>query len=96
MIERVLEPAGVGFSYNDGPIVDRSTIAAEDIWTFLQLFYKRFEEYSGKLHIAGESYGGTYVPHIASTIWKKNKASLGGSGSIFINLTSIIIGNGAC
>ncbi|KAF8602091.1 peptidase S10 serine carboxypeptidase [Ceratobasidium sp. AG-I] len=88
------QPAGVGFSYNDGPMIGRSTVAAEDMWTFLQLFYNRFGQYSGELHIAGESYGGTYVPHIASEIWKKNKAPLAGSGSLYINLTSIIMGNG--
>ncbi|KAG8738165.1 hypothetical protein FRC10_007224 [Ceratobasidium sp. 414] len=91
-----LEPAGVGYSYNSGPMIDNSFIAAEDMWAFLQLFYKRFPQYQGKLHVAGESYAGTYVPHIASAIHKNNKALAEESvaGHQHINLTSIILGNG--
>jgi cathepsin A (carboxypeptidase C) len=37
------EPAGVGYSYTDGPVIDSSFIAADDIWAFLQLFYKEFD-----------------------------------------------------
>ncbi|KAF8602101.1 alpha/beta-hydrolase [Ceratobasidium sp. AG-I] len=92
------QPAGVGYSYNDGPTVDNSFIAADDLWAFLQLFYKRFDQYSGELHVAGESYGGTYIPHIASSIHKHNKALENkvyvANQSQHINLTSILIGNG--
>ncbi|KAG8700409.1 hypothetical protein FRC09_005970 [Ceratobasidium sp. 395] len=91
-----LEPAGVGYPYNTGPTVDDSFIAAEDIWTFLQLLYQRFPQYTGALHVAGESYAGMYVPHIASVIFKNNKALAKGliAGHQHVNLTSIILGNG--
>ncbi|KAF8602094.1 serine carboxypeptidase [Ceratobasidium sp. AG-I] len=91
------QPAGVGFSYNNGPTVDDSFIAADDMWAFLQLFYKRFDQYSGELHVSGESYAGTYIPHIASSIYRHNKALENKyipSQSQHINLTSVLIGNG--
>ena len=67
------------------------------MWAFLQLFYKRFDQYSGELHVAGESYAGTYIPHIASSIYKYNKALKNeylSNQSRYVNLTSILIGNG--
>ncbi|KAG9091394.1 hypothetical protein FS749_016584 [Ceratobasidium sp. UAMH 11750] len=90
------QPAGVGYSYNSGPIIDNSFIAADDMWAFLQLFYRRFPQYQGELHVAGESYSGTYVPHIASAIHKRNKALAKElvTGHQHINLTSILLGNG--
>ncbi|KAF8602097.1 peptidase S10 serine carboxypeptidase [Ceratobasidium sp. AG-I] len=88
------QPAGVGYSYNDGPRVGDSYIAAEDMWAFLQIFYKRFGEYSGQLHVAGESYGGTYIPHIARAIYNNNKALGARDNLVHVNLTSILIGNG--
>lgn len=88
------QPAGVGYSYNDGQRVGDSFIAAEDMWAFLQLFYSRFDQYSGELHVAGESYGGTYIPHIASAIHQNNKALGAQDGLVYVNLTSILLGNG--
>ncbi|CAE6479344.1 unnamed protein product [Rhizoctonia solani] len=89
------QPAGVGYSYNTGSGVSDSFVAAEDMWSFLQLFYKRFGQYAGELHVAGESYAGTYVPHVANAIWKNNQ-KLGKSNDelVKVNLTSILIGNG--
>ncbi|KAG8790905.1 hypothetical protein FRC12_010700 [Ceratobasidium sp. 428] len=91
-----LEPAGVGYSYNTGPKFDDSFIATEDIWAFLQLLYERFPQYAGELHVAGELYAGMYVPHIASVIFKNNKALTKGliAGHQHINLSSILLGNG--
>ncbi|KAF8602092.1 peptidase S10 serine carboxypeptidase [Ceratobasidium sp. AG-I] len=88
------QPAGVGYSYNDGPPVADSYIVADDMWAFLQLFYKRFDEYSGDLHVAGESYGGTYIPHIARAIHENNRALDNQGDLVHINLTSILLGNG--
>ncbi|KAG8710788.1 hypothetical protein FRC09_020937 [Ceratobasidium sp. 395] len=90
------QPAGVGYSYNTGSTIDNSFIAADDMWAFLQLFYERFPEYKGELHVAGESYAGTYVPHIASAIYKHNKALAKElvTDQQHINMTSIILGNG--
>lgn len=90
-----VEPAGVGYSYNDGARVGDSYIAAEDMWALLQLFYKQFGEYSGELHVAGESYAGTYIPHIARAIHENNKALGGRDDLVHVNLTSILLGNGS-
>ncbi|CAE6369842.1 unnamed protein product [Rhizoctonia solani] len=89
------QPAGVGYSYNTGSVMTNSFDAAADMWVVLQLFYQRFSEYAGELHIAGESYAGVYIPYIARTIWENNK-KVGGSdgGWLKINLTSIMIGGG--
>lgn len=88
------QPAGVGYSYNTGPTVDNSFVAADDMWVFLQLFYKRFGGYSRELHVAGESYGGTYVPHIARAVWEKNKQVKKNKELEKVELASILIGNG--
>ncbi|KEP50122.1 serine carboxypeptidase [Rhizoctonia solani 123E] len=88
------QPAGVGYSYNTGTGVSDSFVAAEDMWSFLQLFYKRFGQYAGELHVAGESYGGTYVPHIANAIWKNNQKLEKSDELVRVNLSSILIGNG--
>ncbi|KAG8649012.1 hypothetical protein MANES_08G061200v8 [Manihot esculenta] len=65
-------PAGVGFSYS----VDTSfyntvndTITAQDSLKFLQNWLVKFPEYKSRdLFIAGESYGGHYVPQLAELI----------------------------
>ncbi|THH01381.1 hypothetical protein EW026_g1309 [Hermanssonia centrifuga] len=69
------QPADVGYSYSSGGApVDNSPVAAEDVYAFLQLFLSRYPEYeSAPFHVAGESYGGTYVPHIVSEIHRRNK-----------------------
>jgi cathepsin A (carboxypeptidase C) len=70
--------------------------AAVDVHAFLQLFFSRFPELSAKpFHIAGESWGGQVVPHIALTIFHKNQEiALGKSLGKKINLASILLGNG--
>ena len=92
------QPVNVGYSYSDdGSKVDRSAIAGEDVYAFFQLFFASFPEYaSAKFHMASESYGGTYTPHAASIIHKKNKelASAPIPGLTRINLASVIIANG--
>jgi cathepsin A (carboxypeptidase C) len=92
------QPVNVGFSYSDdGSKVDRSTVAGEDVYAFFQLFFASFPEYaSAKFHMASESYGGTYTPHTASIIHKKNKelAIAPIPGFTRINLASVILANG--
>ncbi|PSR72051.1 hypothetical protein PHLCEN_2v12081 [Hermanssonia centrifuga] len=99
------QPADVGYSYSSGGVpVDNSPVAAEDVYAFLQLFLSRYPEYeSAPFHVAGESYGGTYVPHIVSEIHRRNKkldVSDGGSPSTLrkdlkkIHLESVILANG--
>ncbi|CAG8548040.1 30680_t:CDS:2 [Racocetra persica] len=78
------QPTNSGYSY--GPNVTTTTAAEDDVYAFLQTFFDKFPQYSKlKFHIAGESYGGHYVPVLASNIKTKNSN---------INLESILIANG--
>ncbi|CAE6449683.1 unnamed protein product [Rhizoctonia solani] len=90
------QPVGVGYSYTTGPTMTNSSDAAADMWVLLQMFYRRFGEYAGELHIAGESYAGVYIPYIARAIWKNNKkvGDYDGGDFLKISLTSIMIGGG--
>ncbi|KAL4068599.1 Alpha/Beta hydrolase protein [Scleroderma yunnanense] len=91
------QPINVGFSYaEDGSKVETSQLAGKDVYTFLELFLNRFPEYSKQpFHLAAESYGGTYAPHIASTIHEENqKVPLTSNNLVKINLASVVIGNG--
>ncbi|GAA5898408.1 hypothetical protein JCM8208_006975 [Rhodotorula glutinis] len=70
------QPVGVGYSYADkhDEGVWTTEAAARDIYAFLQIF---FHEYSNKFgnaefHVAGESYGGRYIPVFADYIRKQN------------------------
>lgn len=97
-----LEPINVGYSYSESGTVNTSPLAAEDVWSFLELFVNRFPEYSDTLHISGESYGGTYLPNIAHVIHTKNKEikARAAQGLLpkakvqTLNLASVLIGNG--
>ncbi|ODV93791.1 hypothetical protein PACTADRAFT_45943 [Pachysolen tannophilus NRRL Y-2460] len=82
------QPVGVGFSYSSSDKRIGSTDAAgKDVYAFLELFFLKFPQYSkNKFHIAGESYGGHYVPKFASEIISHQDRSF--------DLTSVLIGNG--
>ncbi|EKM61756.1 uncharacterized protein PHACADRAFT_248586 [Phanerochaete carnosa HHB-10118-sp] len=92
------QPIGVGYSYSDdGSTVNTSPVAAEDVYAFIQLFFRHYPEYaSTAFHVATESYGGTYAPNIASVIHKQNKeVALRPVPDVkHVNLASVIIGNG--
>ncbi|CAO1628133.1 unnamed protein product [Sympodiomycopsis kandeliae] len=92
------QPVNVGYSYSEnGDDVNNTPAAAEDVYAFLQLFLQKYSQYAKKpFHIAGESYGGTYIPHMASVIHKNNKqlSKQADSSRVHINLESIAIGNG--
>lgn len=90
------QPIEVGFSYaDDGSRVGDSDLAAKDVYAFLELFLTRFPEYSAlPFHLAAESYGGTYAPHIASVIYQENQKTPALNDLVTINLRSVIIGNG--
>ncbi|KIO34181.1 hypothetical protein M407DRAFT_3629 [Tulasnella calospora MUT 4182] len=96
------QPVNVGFSYSNTSVTDSPT-AAQDVYAFLQLFFKAYPKYaSAPFSIAAESYGGVYAPHIATAINRKNKAlerraqaphsSI--SSSKLINLSTLMLGNG--
>lgn len=63
---------------------------------------KSFPAYSAlEFNIAGESYGGTYIPQFASYVHENNKALEAGALNAYakeehakINLKSLLIGNG--
>lgn len=89
------QPIGVGFSYADyGEHVGRSEEAASDIAAFMVIFLQSFVEFADKnFHMAGESYGGRYLPVFAAEIVDQNRV-LAKNGLKQINLKSVMIGNG--
>ncbi|KAJ6500701.1 serine carboxypeptidase [Mycena sanguinolenta] len=89
------QPVGVGFSYAEyGETVETTEVAAMDIAAFLAIFFESMDGLSGRaLHIAGESYGGRYVPLFAGQVYDQNR-HLVQQGITPVNLVSAIIGNG--
>ncbi|KAF7315211.1 Carboxypeptidase [Mycena indigotica] len=89
------QPIGVGFSYADyGETVGTTEDAAKDIAAFMFIFFEHFTQFKGRaLHMAGESYGGRYVPVFAAEVYDQN-AQLVKAGYTPINLQSVMIGNG--
>lgn len=92
------QPIGSGFSYSsDGSTISTSPDAAKDVYAFLELFMHRFPNYSKlPFHIAGESYAGRYIPHIATEIYQHNKElpKEPSQELVPIHLASVMIGNG--
>jgi len=88
------QPIGVGFSYtsNRSEITGGTLAASEDIYAFMRLWYLAFPEAKSlPFSIAGESYGGHYIPVFAEHIMAMNAIS--GSDEQ-IPLESVLIGNG--
>eukprot|EP00808_Paulinella_micropora_P012744 g69107.t1 len=89
-------PAGVGFSYSsissDYTTGDAQT--AQDNWNALQTFFTLFPRYQKvDFFITGESYesyGGIYVPTLASEVQRNNKAKNG----LYLPLKGFAVGNG--
>lgn len=92
------QPVGVGYSYTDSGKVDNSPAAAQDVYAFLKLFTARYEKYRhNEFHISGESYAGTYLPHIANVIHTTDKMqdfSTEVAPIPKLNFKSVLIGNG--
>ncbi|KAF7338107.1 SET domain-containing protein [Mycena venus] len=89
-------PIGTGFSY--GAIVNNSRDSALDVYDFLQKFFVLFPHLAkNQLIVSGGSYGGKFVPHIATVIQEKNalnaKAPTRSVGTVHINLESLIVSN---
>ncbi|KAI0772250.1 serine carboxypeptidase [Irpex lacteus] len=89
------QPVGVGFSYADHEeYVGTTEEAAKDVAAFVAIFFEHFTKFKGRaFHMAGESYGGRYIPAYASYVYDQN-AKLIAEGATPINLTSIMIANG--
>lgn len=66
--------------------------AAKDIAAFVAIFFEHFTKFKGRaFHMAGESYGGRYIPVFAAAVYDQNPKLIA-SGITPINLTSIMIG----
>ncbi|KAI0751275.1 peptidase S10 serine carboxypeptidase [Daedaleopsis nitida] len=89
------QPVGVGFSYADfGETVETTEDAAKNVHAFLTIFFEAFSDFKGRpLHLAGESYGGRYLPAFASYVYDQNQIARS-EGRETLNLTSVLIGNG--
>jgi serine carboxypeptidase-like clade 1 len=84
----VEDPPGVGFSYrDDGNYTISDSLNAENNHAALvDLLTNKFPEYAGnEFYVAGESYGGIYVPTLAHLVLTKGFVQ---------NFTGIIVGNG--
>ncbi|CAE6523525.1 unnamed protein product [Rhizoctonia solani] len=92
------QPAGVGYSYSTSDrLVDTTWEAAKDFYAFLQLFLRRFPQYSERpFHVLSESYGGQYAPNFANYVNRQNKANraLANPEHQHVNLESVLIVNG--
>lgn len=64
------QPPGTGFS--TGAYDRDEEEVSEDMYIFLQAFFRRFPHFNDRFFITGESFGGQYVPSLAATIIKKN------------------------
>ncbi|KAJ7286061.1 alpha/beta-hydrolase [Mycena rebaudengoi] len=83
-------PIGTGFSY--GRMPNNSRDAALDVYDFLQKFFVLFPHLAkNQLIISGGSYGGHYVPNLATVIQEGNKAAA--SDKVHINLESLMLSN---
>ncbi|KAJ7145287.1 serine carboxypeptidase [Mycena filopes] len=92
------QPAMVGFSYSSNKTapIKNTPDAAKDVYAFLQLFVRRFDEYATRpFHLAAESYGGHYAPNIGSIVHRKNKELIQAPSAdvLKINVQSIMLGN---
>ncbi|CAO1619409.1 unnamed protein product [Parajaminaea phylloscopi] len=96
--------SGVGYSYRRfGTPVSTTAQASVDVYHFLRIFLSAFERFHGnELHLAGESYGGRYIPQFATEVADRNhkiredarRKQTDVDPKALINLKSIIIGNG--
>jgi carboxypeptidase C (cathepsin A) len=88
------QPTGTGFSYSnntaDYQITD--TIAAQNVYSFLQGWFKRFSSFqSNDFKIATQSYGGHYGPFISYEIVTRQTNM--SAGDIKINFKGTAVGN---
>jgi serine carboxypeptidase-like clade 2 len=80
-------PAGVGFSYaSNGNYTTGDNATALDNYNFLAGFIQQYPEYAQRpFYVSGESYGGHYVPQLASLLAAKPIPG--------INLKGFFVGN---
>lgn len=86
------QPKNVGYSFGYGEGAKSSVEAADDFIIFFNNWLELFPEFKGrKTIIAGESYGGHYIPAWANAILDFN-ADVDASKQI--NFSGVAIGNG--
>ncbi|KAJ5719875.1 hypothetical protein N7493_006753 [Penicillium malachiteum] len=95
------QPVNVGYSYSSSPVstLDKST---SHLLAFTKALFDAFPSWKYRdFYIAGESYGGSYVPALASRIQSRRSSALSklaASTSTYdrlkINLKGVLIGNG--
>ena len=85
-------PGGVGFSkLNDPNFFFNDTIQAVSLNIAIQNFFKVFPEYQNHTFlITGESYAGTYIPHLVKEMFKYMDEN---PDAIKLNLKGFLIGN---
>ncbi|KAK7340375.1 hypothetical protein VNO77_21077 [Canavalia gladiata] len=86
-------PAGVGLSYskNSSKYVTGDLQTASDTHAFLLKWFQQFPEFlANPFYIAGESYGGVYVPTLASEVVKGIRSGR----KPVINFKGYMVGNG--
>lgn len=90
----VEQPVGTGFTTGKTKNTDEQQVAAQ-FSSFLDGFFKDFPELKGKnLYITGESYAGTYIPHIMNYLYTHgNKFNLksGVSGRLLVEAEGIML-----
>ena len=70
------QPAGVGFSQAAEHIDYADAQAAEDNYKFIMGFYKKFPNLKDHdFYLSSESYGGHYIPTLASLLVKKGHSN---------------------
>ena len=87
------QPTGTGLSYSssDQDILHDETGVSNDLYKFLQAFFKTHPDYvKNDFYITGESYAGHFIPALATRINRGNK----NKRRIYINLKGFAIGNG--
>jgi len=83
------QPAGVGFSSgkeNDS----NEQMVADDMYQFLQAFFKTYPSLNTEFYVFGESYAGHFAPMTASRVFNASQAGEG----VKINLVGLGVGNG--
>ncbi|KAL2684687.1 hypothetical protein Neosp_005772 [[Neocosmospora] mangrovei] len=88
------QPVNVGFSYSDDSSgVNHAEAAAIELVDFIRVFYQGYPDMRDvPLFIAGESYGGRYVPMTAAAVIEFNKFQPRPEDAI--PLKGIMVGNG--
>eukprot|EP00475_Leptophrys_vorax_P009208 TRINITY_DN1607_c0_g5_i1.p1 TRINITY_DN1607_c0_g5~~TRINITY_DN1607_c0_g5_i1.p1 ORF type:complete len:572 (+),score=119.60 TRINITY_DN1607_c0_g5_i1:582-2297(+) len=89
------QPTGVGFSYSNSSedyiVGDKQS--AENLYTFLQGFFKRFPNFQpNDFHIISQSYGGHYAPFSTYEILTR-QMRINETGDVKINLKGMAVGN---